>query len=142
MNEKIIELPENYKPSDSEEYMNDLQLEYFRRKLITWRESLTKESKETIDHLKSEKLNEPDTNDRASIESDVNFELRTRDRYRKLLDKINAALLRIKNGSYGFCVKSFDPIGLKRLETRPIATLSITAQEEHERAEKIYNDDD
>ena len=141
MNEKIVELPKNYKPSEDEEYMNDLQLEYFRRKLLAWKEALTKESKETIDHLKSEKLNEPDTNDRASIESDVNFELRTRDRYRKLIDKINAALLRIKNGSYGFCVKSFDPIGLKRLEARPIATLSIRAQEEHERAEKIYNDE-
>ncbi|MSO14287.1 RNA polymerase-binding protein DksA [Candidatus Aquarickettsia rohweri] len=141
MSEKIVELPEKYKPSENEEYMNDYQLEYFRRKLIAWKQSLTKESKETIDHLKSEKLNEPDTNDRASIESDVNFELRTRDRYRKLIDKINAALLRIKNGSYGFCVKSFDPIGLKRLEARPIATLSIRAQEEHERAEKIYNDE-
>ena len=141
MSEKIVELPEKYKPSENEEYMNDYQLEYFRRKLIAWKKSLTKESKETIDHLKSEKLNEPDTNDRASIESDVNFELRTRDRYRKLIDKINAALLRIKNGSYGFCVKSFDPIGLKRLEARPIATLSIRAQEEHERAEKIYNDE-
>ncbi len=141
MSEKIVELPEKYKPSENEEYMNDYQLEYFRRKLIAWKQSLTKESKETIDHLKSEKLNEPDTNDRASIESDVNFELRTRDRYRKLIDKINAALLRIKNGSYGFCVRSFDPIGLKRLEARPIATLSIRAQEEHERAEKIYNDE-
>ncbi len=141
MSEKIVELPEKYKPSENEEYMNDYQLEYFRRKLIAWKQSLTKESKETIDHLKSEKLNEPDTNDRASIESDVNFELRTRDRYRKLIDKINAALLRIKNGSYGFCIKSFDPIGLKRLEARPIATLSIRAQEEHERAEKIYNDE-
>lgn len=141
MSKKIVKLPENYKPLENEEYMNDLQLEYFRKRLISWKESLTQESKETIDHLKSEKLNEPDTNDRASIESDVNFELRTRDRYRKLIDKINAALLRIKNGSYGFCVKSFDPIGLKRLEARPIATLSITAQEEHERAEKIYNDE-
>ena len=141
MSKKIVKLPENYKPLENEEYMNDFQLEYFRRRLISWKESLTQESKETIDHLKSEKLNEPDTNDRASIESDVNFELRTRDRYRKLIDKINAALLRIKNGSYGFCVKSFDPIGLKRLEARPIATLSITAQEEHERAEKIYNDE-
>ena len=106
MNEKIIELSVNYKPSEDEEYMNDMQLEYFRRKLITWKESLTKESKETIDHLKYERLNEPDVNDRASIESDVNFELRTRDRYRKLIDKINAALQRIKTGSYGFCVKN------------------------------------
>ena len=89
MSEKIIELSANYKPSEDEEYMNDMQLEYFRRKLIEWKESLTKESKETIDHLKHERLNEPDVNDRASIESDVNFELRTRDRYRKLIDKIN-----------------------------------------------------
>jgi DnaK suppressor protein len=141
MSEKITELPANYKPSEDEEYMNDMQLEYFRRKLVAWKESLTKESKETIDHLKHERLNEPDINDRASIESDVNFELRTRDRYRKLIDKINAALQRIKTGSYGFCVKNFEPIGLKRLEARPIATLSIRAQEEHERAEKIYSDD-
>ena len=118
-----------------------LQLEYFRRKLLTWRESLSQESKDTVNNLKNEKLNEPDLNDRASLETEVNFELRTRDRYRKLLEKIDAALQRIKTGSYGFCVKSFEPIGIKRLEARPIATLSINAQEEHERTEKIYNDD-
>lgn len=141
MSEKMIELPEGYKPMENEEYMNELQLEYFRRKLLTWRESLSQESKDTVNNLKNEKLNEPDLNDRASLETEVNFELRTRDRYRKLLEKIDAALQRIKTGSYGFCVKSFEPIGIKRLEARPIATLSINAQEEHERTEKIYNDD-
>lgn len=141
MSEKMIELPEGYKPMEDEEYMNELQLEYFRRKLLSWRENLSQESKDTVNNLKNEKLNEPDLNDRASLETEVNFELRTRDRYRKLLEKIDAALQRIKTGSYGFCVKSFEPIGIKRLEARPIATLSINAQEEHERTEKIYNDD-
>jgi DnaK suppressor protein len=141
MSEKIIELAEGYKPTEDEEYMNAMQLEYFRRKLLTWRESLSQESKETINNLKNESLNESDLNDRASLETEVNFELRTRDRYRKLLDKIDAALQRIKTGSYGFCAKSFEPIGIKRLEARPVATLSINAQEEHERTEKIYNDD-
>ncbi|MFQ3307123.1 MAG: DnaK suppressor protein [Candidatus Midichloriaceae bacterium] len=141
MSEKIIDLPENYMPSDNEsEYMNNFQLEYFRQKLIKWRDDLGEESKETIDHLKHGKLNEPDLNHRASIETEVNFELRTRDRYRKLMNKIEAALHRIKTGNYGFCVKSFEPIGIKRLEARPIATLSIEAQEEHERTEKIYTD--
>jgi DnaK suppressor protein len=142
MKEKIIELPEGYKPTEQEEYMNDMQLEYFRKKLLSWKKNLGKFSQETILHLQSEMLNEPDENDRASLETEVNFELRTRDRYRKLIDKIDAALQRIKNGSYGFCVKNFEPIGLKRLEARPIATLSISAQEEHERTEKIYNDDE
>jgi DnaK suppressor protein len=141
MSEKMIELPEGYKPMEDEEYMNELQLEYFRRKLLSWRENLSQESKDTVNNLKNEKLNEPDLNYRASLETEVNFELRTRDRYRKLLEKIDAALQRIKTGSYGFCVKSFEPIGIKRLEARPIATLSINAQEEHERTEKIYNDD-
>ena len=141
MNVKIVNLPEGYKPTEDEEYMNELQLEYFRRKLLSWKENLSQESKDTVNNLKNEKLNEPDLNDRASLEAEVNFELRTRDRYRKLMEKIDAALHRIKTGSYGFCVKSFEPIGIKRLEARPIATLSINAQEEHERTEKIYSDD-
>ena len=140
MIQKFINLPKSYRPSDKEEYMNDMQLEYFRRKLLRWKSNLTKESKDTIDHLKHKSLNSSDINDRASIEEDINFELKTRDRYRKLINKINAALIRIKIGSYGFCLKNFEPIGLKRLEARPVATLSIRAQEEHERIEKIYSD--
>ncbi|WPX96746.1 RNA polymerase-binding protein DksA [Candidatus Bandiella euplotis] len=141
MNEPIVKLPKNYKPTEDEEYMNPLQLEYFRQKLLVWKENLKKDSMETMDNLKNENLNEPDLNDRASVETEVSFELRTRDRYRKLIEKIDAALQRIKTGSYGFCVKSFEPIGIKRLEARPIATLSINAQEEHERAEKVYSDE-
>ena len=140
MKQKIIHLPKSYKPSDKEEYMNSMQLEYFRRKLIGWKNDLIKESEETIDHLQYKNCNESDISDRASVEENINFELKTRDRYRKLINKINAALTRIKEGNYGFCIKNFEPIGLKRLEARPVATLSIRAQEEHERIEKIYSD--
>lgn len=137
----ITKLPEGYKPSDKEPYMNDKQLEYFRGKLVEWREELLKESNETLDHLKEENWNEADITDRATVETDAALELRTRDRYRKLINKIDAALRRIYSGEYGFCEDSGDEIGLKRLEARPIATLSIAAQERHERDEKQYSDD-
>ncbi|NDF12883.1 MAG: RNA polymerase-binding protein DksA [Proteobacteria bacterium] len=137
----VTKLPEGYKPNDKEEYMNDKHLEYFRRKLVDWREELLKESNETLDHLKEENWNEPDITDRATVETDAALELRTRDRYRKLINKIDAALRRIYTGEYGFCEESGDEIGLKRLEARPIATLSIAAQERHERDEKQYSDD-
>ncbi len=142
MTEKqFIKLPEGYKPSDNEDYMNDLQLEYFRRKLLKWREDLSLESSNTVSNLQHEKLNEPDLNDRASAERDINFELRTRDRYRKLIMKIDAALQRIESGTYGFCLETFEPIGLQRLDARPTATLSIVAQENHERTKKVYNEE-
>ena len=137
----VVILPEGYKPSENEEYMNPNQLEYFRRKLIDWKESLLKESEETIDNLKEENLAVPDMNDRASAETDRSFELRTRDRMRKLIYKINEALARIGDGSYGYCEETGEPIGLGRLEARPIATLSIEAQERHERLEKTKSDD-
>jgi DnaK suppressor protein len=137
-----IELPKNYKPSSKEEYMNDKQLEYFRRKLNTWREELIEESRETIDHLKEENWHEADIADRASLETEAGVELRTRNRYLKLISKIDAALQRIKEGEYGFCEDTGEEIGLDRLEARPVATLSIEAQERHEKMEKQYNDDD
>jgi DnaK suppressor protein len=135
-------LPENYRPSESEEYMNDMQLEFFRRKLIGWRNELLSESRQTIDHLKEENWQEPDLNDRASLETDTNLELRTRDRYRKLLDKIDSALDKVDSGEYGFCEETGDEIGIKRLEARPIATLTIEAQERHENYERLHSDDD
>ena len=139
---KKIDLPENYRPNESEEYMNDMQLEFFRRKLIGWRNELLSESRQTIDHLKEENWQEPDLNDRASLETDTNLELRTRDRYRKLLDKIDSALDKVDSGEYGFCEETGDEIGIKRLEARPIATLTIEAQERHENYERLHSDDD
>jgi DnaK suppressor protein len=136
-----IELPEGYKPSDKEEYMNPLQLEYFRRKLLVWREDLLLESQDTLNHLREENWQEPDITDRATLETDAALELRTRDRYRKLIGKIDAALNRIAEGTYGFCEESGEEIGIKRLEARPIATLSIEAQEKHERLERQHRDD-
>jgi DnaK suppressor protein len=138
---KRVDLPEGYKPSDSEEYMNDNQLEYFRRKLLAWRDELLDESRETLNHLKEENWHEPDANDRATVETDAALELRTRDRYRKLIDKIDAADRRIEDGSYGWCEDTGEPIGLQRLEARPIATLSIEAQERHENYERTHIDD-
>jgi len=137
-----IELPEGYKPSEKEDYMNPQQREYFRRKLLAWRKELLEESQETLEHLKEENWNEPDLNDRASIESDTALELRTRGRYRKLIDKIDEALTRIEENEYGYCEETGDPIGLKRLEARPVATLCIEAQERHERYEKQHTDED
>lgn len=136
-----VTLPHDYKPSDSEPFMNALQQEYFRQKLLRWRDQLVRESTETLSHLQQESLNEPDITDRASLETDRALELRTRDRARKLISKIDEALKRIEDGSYGFCEETSQPIGLKRLEARPIATLSIEAQERHERQERQYRDD-
>jgi DnaK suppressor protein len=136
-----IELPEGYKPSADEEYMSPQQLEYFRQKLLKWRAELLQESENTISHLKEENWQEPDINDRASLETDAALELRTRDRYRKLVNKIDSAMSRISDGSYGYCVDTGDEIGLSRLEARPIATLTIEAQEKHERLEKQHRDD-
>jgi DnaK suppressor protein len=127
---------QEYRPSADEPYMNPQQLEYFRRKLAAWREELILESEQTLEHLRSENWQEPDPNDRASHESEASLELRTRDRYRKLIAKIDAAQRRIDSGEYGYCEESGEPIGLARLEARPIATLCIEAQEEHERDEQ------
>ena len=136
-----INLPKNYKPSEDEEYMSPMQLEYFKHKLLNWKKELKEESTETVEYLKHENWNEPDINDRASVEAEASFELRTRDRYRKLIDKIDAALSRIEKGAYGYCEETNEPIGLKRLEARPIATLSIEAQERHEKFEKTHNEE-
>lgn len=136
-----IELPEGYKPSPDEEYMSPQQLEYFRRKLLDWRSELLQESENTINHLKEENWQEPDINDRATLETDAALELRTRDRYRKLINKIDAALARIADGSYGYCEETGEEIGLARLEARPIATLTIEAQEKHERLERQHRDE-
>jgi DnaK suppressor protein len=136
-----IELEEGYKPSEDEEYMSPKQLEYFRRKLLAWRAELIKESESTINHLKEENWQEPDINDRATLETDAALELRTRDRYRKLVNKIDSAMSRIADGTYGYCKDTGDEIGLNRLEARPIATLTIEAQEKHERLERQHRDD-
>ncbi|MDD3610371.1 MAG: RNA polymerase-binding protein DksA [Halothiobacillaceae bacterium] len=136
-----IVLPEGYKPSDDEEYMSPQQLEYFRQKLLTWKQELMEEADSTINHLREENWQEPDINDRASLEADAALELRTRDRYRKLANKIDKALQRISDGTYGWCEETGDPIGLKRLEARPIATLTIEAQERHERLERVHRDE-
>jgi len=130
-----------YRPSDKEPFMNERQREYFRLKLLDWREDILKEAKETLQHLKDESQNHPDLADRASSETDRAIELRARDRQRKLIAKIDAALQRIEDGTYGYCEETGEPITLKRLEARPIATLSIEAQERHERRERVYRDD-
>ena len=139
--ESAVILPPDYRPSDKEEYMNDMQLEYFRQKLLSWKKSLIGQSMDTLDDLKQGGLNQPDQIDRASLESDKALELRTRDRARKLISKIDEALKRIEDGTYGYCEETGDPIGLERLEVRPVATLSIEAQERHERMEKTYDDE-
>ncbi|NMD08467.1 MAG: RNA polymerase-binding protein DksA [Phyllobacteriaceae bacterium] len=134
-------LDAGYKPSDDEPFMNERQVTYFRQKLQNWKEDILKESKETLSHLQDENHVLPDIADRASSETDRSLELRTRDRQRKLISKIDAALKRIDDGSYGYCEETGDPISLKRLDARPIATLSIEAQERHERRERVYRDD-
>ncbi|MDB5411106.1 MAG: hypothetical protein JWL84_6018 [Rhodospirillales bacterium] len=134
-------LSPDYRPSEDEEFMNPQQLEYFRLKLLRWRAELLAESGETQKHLKEESLLKPDLTDRASLETERAIELRTRDRERKLISKIDAALGRIEDGSYGFCEESDEPIGLRRLEARPTATLSLEAQERHERMERTHRDD-
>jgi DnaK suppressor protein len=130
-----------YRPTDKEPFMNERQRDYFRQKLLSWREDILKEAKETLQHLQDENQNHPDIADRASSETDRAIELRARDRQRKLIAKIDAALHRIDDGTYGYCEETGDPIALKRLEARPIATLSVEAQERHERRERIYRDD-
>ena len=136
-----VRLPRKYRPSEEEPFMSAKQREYFRRKLLSWRQDLIKESSLTLIHLQEETGAEPDIADRASAESERSLELRTRDRERKLIGKIDAALLRLEEGNYGFCEESGEPISIRRLEARPIATLSIDAQERHERREKVYRDD-
>jgi len=135
------EKTKNYRPSDKEPFMNERQRDYFRGKLLSWREDILKEAKETLQHLQDENQNHPDLADRASSETDRAIELRARDRQRKLISKIDAALHRIEDGTYGYCEETGEPIALKRLEARPIATLSVEAQERHERRERIYRDD-
>ena len=137
----MVTLPPDYRPSEDEPFMNPLQVEYFRQKLIRWRADLLREADGTLASLSQGGIHEADITDRASVETDRALELRTRDRARKLIAKIDQALTRIDNGSYGYCEETDEPIGLKRLEARPIATLSIEAQERHERMERVYRDD-
>ena len=130
-----------YRPSDKEPFMNERQREYFRMRLLAWRDDILKEAKETLAHLQAENENHPDLADRASSETERAIELRARDRQRKLIAKIEAALARLDDGTYGYCEETGEPISLKRLEARPIATLSVEAQERHERRERIYRDE-
>ena len=139
---KPAKLPAGYKPTASEAYMNPQQEEYFRQKLLAWRKALMDESRETLDHLHEENWHQADIADRAALETEAGVELRTRNRYLKLVSKIDAAIRRIEDGEYGYCEETGEPIGLKRLEARPVATLSIEAQERHEKNEKQYTDDD
>jgi DnaK suppressor protein len=134
-------LPTNYLPSEKEPFMNAKMREYFRRKLLMWKEDLLRPSTETLRHLQTESLQEPDIADRATTETDRSVELRARDRERKLIAKIDAALRRIDDGTYGYCEETNEPIGIKRLMARPIATLSIEAQERHERLERTFKDE-
>ncbi len=131
----------NYRPTEKEPFMNERQRDYFRERLLAWREDILKEAKETLQHLQDENQNHPDLADRASSETDRAIELRARDRQRKVINKIDAALARIEDGTYGYCEETGEPIALKRLEARPIATLSVEAQERHERRERVYRDD-
>jgi len=137
----LLEKSKNYRPSDKEPFMNERQREYFRDKLLSWKDDILKEAKETLQHLQDENQNHPDLADRASSETDRAIELRARDRQRKLIAKIDAALQRLEDGTYGYCEETGEPISLRRLEARPIATLSIEAQERHERRERVYRDD-
>jgi DnaK suppressor protein len=137
----MLAAEQEYRPSESESFMNDRQKEYFRQKLLRWKDEILRESKETLENLQKENENHPDFADRASNETDRSIELRARDRQRKLIAKIDAALARIDDGTYGYCEETGEPISLKRLEARPIATLSIDAQERHERKEKVYRDE-
>ena len=140
---EVIEYPaiEGYRPREDEPFMNFRQVAYFRRKLLDWKEDLLRESRETLSNLQVETANHPDLGDRATSETDRALELRTRDRQRKLIAKIDAALRRIEDGSYGYCDDTGEPIGLARLDARPIATLSLEAQERHERRERVHRDD-
>ena len=137
----MVTLPPDYRPMDNEEFMNPLQVEYFRQKLLRWRAELLREADGTLASLSEGGIHEADITDRASVETDRALELRTRDRARKLVSKIDQALNRIDNGAYGYCEETDEPISLKRLEARPIATMSIEAQERHERMERVHRDD-
>ena len=137
----MITLPPDYRPADTEEFMNPVQQEYFRQKLYRWRSELLRDADGTLASLSEGGIHEADITDRASVETDRALELRTRDRARKLISKIDHALQRVENGSYGFCDETGEPIGLRRLEARPIATMSIEAQERHERMERVHRDD-
>ena len=134
-------LPDDYRPAEDEPFMNERQLEYFRRKLLAWKHEILDDSRDTIEGMKDSTRNIPDIADRASEETDRALELRTRDRQRKLVAKIDAALRRIEDGEYGYCEVTGEPISLKRLDARPIATMSLEAQERHERREKVHRDD-
>src|SRR6202044_1658169 len=137
----LLTLPPDYRPSDDEEFMSPLQVEYFRQKLLRWRAELLADSSETLRHLQEESLLKPDLTDRASLETERAIELRTRDRERKLISKIDAALSRLDSGTYGYCEETDEPIGIRRLEARPIATLSIEAQERQQRMERPHRED-
>lgn len=132
---------DDYRPAENEPFMNDRQLEYFRRKLLAWKDEILEDSRDTIEGMKDGTRNIPDIADRASEETDRALELRTRDRERKLVSKIDAALRRIDEGEFGYCEKTGEPISLKRLDARPIATMTLEAQERHERREKVHRDD-
>ena len=136
----LVEASE-YRPSDDEPFMNERQLEYFKQKLLNWKEDILRESRDTLAHLQTDTENHPDIADRASSETDRALELRTRDRQRKLISKIVEAIRRIEDNSYGYCEETGEPIGLARLEARPVATLSLEAQERHERRERVHRDD-
>jgi len=138
---KNVRLPRNYRPIEKEPFMNPRMREYFRKKLLSWRKELLEDTGETLLKLKNETVPEPDIADRGATETERSVELRTRDRARKLISKIDAALERIEDGSYGYCEETGEPIGIKRLEARPIATLSIEAQERHERHERTHRDE-
>ena len=134
-------LPDNYTPAEDEPFMNERQVEYFRRKLLNWKSDLMEDTRDTVAGMKDQTRNIPDVADRASEETDRSLELRTRDRQRKLVSKIDAALRRIDEGEFGYCSMTGEPISLKRLDARPIATMSLEAQERHERREKVHRDD-
>ncbi len=137
----LLTIDDAYRPHDGEPFMNERQLEYFRSKLLKWKDDIVRESRETVSHLQTDTENHPDLADRASSETDRSLELRTRDRQRKLISKIDEALRRIEDGVYGYCEESGEPISLARLEARPIATLGLEAQERHERRERVHRDD-
>jgi DnaK suppressor protein len=140
-NHRVAENGKHYRPTDKEPFMSERQREYFRERLLAWKEDILKEARDTLQHLQDENQNHPDLADRASSETDRAIELRARDRQRKLIAKIEAALSRIEDGTYGYCEETGEPISLRRLEARPIATLSLEAQERHERRERVYRDD-
>ena len=137
----VLDDVRSYRPAEHEPFMNERQREYFRNKLLAWKDEILAESRETLEALQTESQNHPDFADRASSETDRSIELRARDRQRKLISKIDAALKRIEDGTYGYCEETGEPIALRRLDARPIATLSIEAQERHERRERVYRDD-